>query len=71
MLRQFSHVIACSVEAAFGVASGQASVGGCLLCFPAPTLIGNTFGAQPSTPRSTRADSGVPVATEPKMQFKA
>lgn len=41
---QFPHVIAGSVEAAFGVAAGQASVGDYLLKFLAPTLIGNTLG---------------------------
>lgn len=43
-LCQFPHIIAGSVEAAFGVASGQASIGDYLLRFLAPTLIGNTFG---------------------------
>jgi len=41
---QFPHVIAGSVEAAFGVAAGQASVGDYLLKFLAPTLIGNIVG---------------------------
>ncbi len=41
---QFPHVIAGSVEASFGVASGQASVGDYLFRFLAPTLIGNTLG---------------------------
>ncbi len=39
---QFPHVIAGSVEAAFGVFSGQASVGDYLWRFLAPTLLGNT-----------------------------
>jgi formate/nitrite transporter FocA (FNT family) len=43
-LCQFPHVIAGSVEAAFGVASGQASVSDYLLRFLAPTLLGNTIG---------------------------
>ncbi len=41
---QFPHVIAGSVEASFGVASGQASIGDYLFRFLAPTLIGNTLG---------------------------
>lgn len=43
-LCQFPHVIAGSVEAAFGVFAGQASVGDYLFRFLVPTLIGNVFG---------------------------
>ena len=41
---QFPHAIAGSVEAAFGVFSGHASVSDYLLRFLVPTVIGNTFG---------------------------
>jgi len=41
---QFPHVIAGSVEAWFGVVSGQASIGDYLTKFLAPTLLGNTIG---------------------------
>jgi formate/nitrite transporter FocA (FNT family) len=40
----FPHVIAGSVEAWFGVVSGQASIGDYLTKFLAPTLLGNTIG---------------------------
>ena len=43
-LGQFPHIIAGSVEAAFGVVSGHASVSDYLLRFLVPTLIGNTIG---------------------------
>lgn len=43
-LCQFPHAIAGSVEAAFGVFSGRASVDDYLLRFLVPTVIGNTFG---------------------------
>lgn len=43
-LCQFPHVIAGSVEAAFGVLAGHASVSDYLLRFLVPTLIGNVFG---------------------------
>lgn len=41
---QLSHVIAGSVEVAFAVIAGQASVGDYLVRFVLPTLIGNTLG---------------------------
>ena len=41
---QFPHIIAGSVEAWFGVFSGQASLGDYVVRFLAPTLIGNTIG---------------------------
>jgi formate/nitrite transporter FocA (FNT family) len=41
---QFPHVIAGSVESAYAVLSGQASVGDYFLRFLVPTLIGNTIG---------------------------
>jgi formate/nitrite transporter FocA (FNT family) len=40
----FPHIIAGSVEAVFGVASGHASVADYFLKFLLPTLIGNTIG---------------------------
>jgi formate/nitrite transporter FocA (FNT family) len=40
----FPHVIAGSVEAAFGVFSGRASVGAYFTSFLLPTLLGNVFG---------------------------
>ncbi len=43
-LCQFPHAIAGSVEAAYGVFTGHASVGDYLLRFLVPTLIGNIFG---------------------------
>ena len=43
-LCQFPHVIAGSVEASFGVASGAASVRDYLFGFLVPTLIGNIIG---------------------------
>ena len=43
-LCQFPHIIAGSVEAVFGVASGTASASDFLLRFFLPTLIGNTIG---------------------------
>lgn len=43
-LCQFPHAIAGSVEAAFGVFSGHASVSDYLVRFLVPTLIGNVFG---------------------------
>ncbi len=43
-LCQFPHVIAGSVEASFGVASGAASLGDYLFGFLVPTLIGNIIG---------------------------
>jgi formate/nitrite transporter FocA (FNT family) len=42
-LCEFPHAIAGSVEAAFGVWSGQADVGDYLCKFLAPTLLGNTI----------------------------
>ncbi|WP_428487404.1 formate/nitrite transporter family protein [Rhodopila sp.] len=41
---QFPHVIAGSVEAAFGVLSGHATFAGYLLGFLVPTLLGNSVG---------------------------
>jgi formate/nitrite transporter FocA (FNT family) len=41
---QFPHIIAGSVESAYAVLSGQASVGDYFLRFLLPTLIGNTIG---------------------------
>src|ERR1700709_2202966 len=41
---QFPHIIAGSVEAAFGVFTGQASIGDYVLRFLIPTLIGNVGG---------------------------
>ncbi|CAH2604186.1 Formate/nitrite transporter family protein [Rhodovastum atsumiense] len=41
---QFPHIIAGSVEAAFGVAAGHAGVGDYLLRFLLPTFLGNAFG---------------------------
>ncbi len=41
---QFPHVIAGSVEAAFGVLAGHATIGDYLLGFLLPTLIGNSAG---------------------------
>ncbi len=41
---RFSHSIAGSIEAAFAVFSGRASVSDYLFAFLAPTLIGNTIG---------------------------
>ncbi len=43
-LCQFPHVIAGSVELAFGVATGHASVGDYFFRFLLPTLLGNAFG---------------------------
>lgn len=43
-LGQFSHMIAGSVEAAYAVVSGGASVGDYFMRFALPTLIGNMFG---------------------------
>jgi len=43
-LCQFPHVVAGSVEACFGVFSGQAGVGDYLFRFLAPTLLGNIIG---------------------------
>ncbi len=43
-LCQFPHVIAGSVEAAFGVFSGHASASDYLLRFLVPTLVGNAIG---------------------------
>ncbi len=43
-LCQFPHVVAGSVEAAFAVAAGQASVSDYLMRFLLPTLIGNVVG---------------------------
>ena len=43
-LCQFPHAIAGSVEAAFGVFSGHASVSDYVLHFLVPTVIGNTIG---------------------------
>ena len=43
-LCQFPHIVAGSVEAAFAVFTGHASVGDYLGRFLIPTLIGNTFG---------------------------
>ena len=43
-LCQFPHVIAGSVEATFGVASGAATVGDYVARFLVPTLLGNVFG---------------------------
>jgi formate/nitrite transporter FocA (FNT family) len=40
----FSHIIAGSVEAAFAVSSGHGSIGGYVIGFLLPTLIGNTIG---------------------------
>jgi formate/nitrite transporter FocA (FNT family) len=40
----FSHVIAGSVEAAFAVFNGHASVGEYLTGFFVPTILGNTLG---------------------------
>ena len=41
---QFPHIIAGSVEAAYGVCSGQASLGDYLVRFFLPTVIGNSIG---------------------------
>lgn len=41
---QFSHIVAGSTEAAYGVLTGAAGVGGYLGRFFLPTLIGNTIG---------------------------
>jgi formate-nitrite transporter family protein len=41
---QFPHVIAGSVEAAFGVVSGHATIADYVLRFLAPTLLGNSVG---------------------------
>ncbi len=41
---QFPHVIAGSVEAAFGVVSGHATIADYLVRFLAPTLLGNSVG---------------------------
>lgn len=43
-LCQFPHIIAGSVEAAFGVFAGHASVGDYLYRFLLPVLVGNAFG---------------------------
>ena len=43
-LCQFPHIIAGSVEAAFGVFTGHASVHDYLIHFLVPTLVGNTLG---------------------------
>lgn len=43
-LGHLSHIIAGSVEAAFAVLDGQASLGGYVTAFLLPTLIGNTIG---------------------------
>ncbi len=40
----FPHIVAGSVEAAYGVATGQASIGDYLGRFLAPTLLGNAVG---------------------------
>jgi formate/nitrite transporter FocA (FNT family) len=40
----FSHVIAGSVEAAYGVFRGEVSAGAYLWHFLVPTLLGNTIG---------------------------
>jgi formate-nitrite transporter family protein len=41
---EFPHIIAGSVEAAFGVFAGKATIGGYLWRFFVPTLVGNTIG---------------------------
>jgi formate/nitrite transporter FocA (FNT family) len=41
---EFPHIIAGSVEAAYGVLTGHASVGGYLAHFLAPVLLGNVIG---------------------------
>jgi formate/nitrite transporter FocA (FNT family) len=43
-LCQFPHVVAGSVEAAYGVMTGHASVRDYLVAFLLPTLIGNSAG---------------------------
>ena len=43
-LCQFPHVVAGSVEAAFGVFAGHASVHDYLIRFLLPTLVGNVLG---------------------------
>ena len=43
-LCQFPHVVAGSVESAFGVVTGHASVGDYAFRFLLPTLLGNAVG---------------------------
>lgn len=69
---EFPHIIAGSVEAAFGVFAGKATIGSYLWRFFVPTLIGNTIGGTALVALLNHApvahELGTPEAEDPQAE---